>query len=95
MLRPQFGKEARFLIASSKFEGGQVHLPPEAQWLGAYLEELLAFPNARHDDQVDSTSQALNWLTERASRRPPAVRVRGFGSARNSYSSLEDQLLSE
>jgi predicted phage terminase large subunit-like protein len=95
MLRPQFGKEARFLIASSKFEGGQVHLPREAQWFGAYLEELMAFPNARHDDQVDSTSQALNWLTARASRRPPAVRVRGFGSARNSYSSLEDQLLSK
>jgi hypothetical protein len=26
-------------------------------WLGAFLHEMLAFPNARHDDQVDSVSQ--------------------------------------
>jgi len=29
--------------------------------------ELIMFPNARHDDQVDSTAQALAW----AKQRPP------------------------
>ena len=50
---------------SARFEAGQVHLPREAAWLAVYMEELLAFPSGRHDDQVDSTSQALNWLTAR------------------------------
>jgi hypothetical protein len=29
-----------------------------------FLNELLAFPNGRHDDQVDSISQLLNWVQE-------------------------------
>ena len=61
--RPRYDKEARLLAQSARFEAGQVHLPREAAWLAVYMEELLAFPNGRHDDQVDSTSQALNWLT--------------------------------
>jgi hypothetical protein len=42
-----------------------VHLPREVSWLGAYVSELLAFPAGRHDDQVDSTSIALHYLTAR------------------------------
>ena len=61
--RSRYDKEARLLAQSARFEAGQVHLPREAAWLAVYMEELLAFPNGRHDDQVDSTSQALNWLT--------------------------------
>jgi len=30
--------------------------------------ELLAFPLGLHDDQVDSISQALNWLSRPRSR---------------------------
>jgi predicted phage terminase large subunit-like protein len=73
----RFSKEARFLAQSARFEAGQVYLPREASWLPAYESELLAFPTGRHDDQVDSTSQALHWLTartpvqrERPHRRP-------------------------
>ena len=43
-------------------EAGHVHLPRQAPWLSDFLNELLAFPNARHDDQVDSVSQFLNWI---------------------------------
>jgi predicted phage terminase large subunit-like protein len=67
-LRPEGDKLARLLAQAARFEAGQVHLPENAPWLATYLTELLGFPNAPHDDQVDSTSQALNWLT---SRRPP------------------------
>jgi predicted phage terminase large subunit-like protein len=63
--RPRFDKEARFLAQSARFEAGQVHVPVEAPWLAGWLEELLAFPNGRHDDQVDSTSQALDVLSAR------------------------------
>jgi predicted phage terminase large subunit-like protein len=65
VLRPaRYDKEARFLAQSARFESGQVHVP-EAPWLATWLNELLAFPNGRHDDQVDSTSQALDWLSQR------------------------------
>lgn len=63
--KPRFDKQARFLAQSARFESGQVHVPQDAPWLAAWLNELLAFPNGRHDDQVDSTSQALNYLTGR------------------------------
>ena len=43
----------------ARFEAGQVYLPREAPWLSEFLHEILAFPNARHDDQIDSVSQFL------------------------------------
>jgi predicted phage terminase large subunit-like protein len=67
-------KLARLLAVSARFEAGQVLLPREASWLGAYTTELLAFPTGDHDDQVDATSQALRYLTARQS--PPAERMR-------------------
>jgi predicted phage terminase large subunit-like protein len=73
-LRPERDKLARLLAQAARFEAGQVHLPENAPWLAAYLNELLGFPNAAHDDQVDSTSQALNWLTARTPVNRPIVR---------------------
>lgn len=73
-------KETRFLAQSARFEGGQVHVPDNAPWLAEWMSELLAFPNGRHDDQVDSTSQALHYLTGRMApvieARTPRVRPR-------------------
>ena len=37
-------------------------MPKEAAWLAKYLHELTVFPNGKHDDQVDSTAQMLDWL---------------------------------
>jgi predicted phage terminase large subunit-like protein len=68
----RFDKQARLLAQTARFEAGQVVIPLEASWLTAYLEELLAFPAGRHDDQVDSTSQALRYLTAHT----PVVRER-------------------
>lgn len=68
----RFDKTARLLAQASRFEAGQVHLPRQAPWLAVYLSELLAFPAGRHDDQVDSTSQALKYLT----RMSPLIRER-------------------
>ena len=77
LVEPRYDKEARLLAQSARFEAGQVHLPVQAPWLGDYVSELLAFPNGRHDDQVDATSYALHYLTDRTSRlQPPARRSR-------------------
>jgi hypothetical protein len=47
---------------TAMIENGFVHLPKAAPWLAAYLHELTVFPNGRHDDQVDSTAQLLDWF---------------------------------
>ena len=58
---PKASKEARAQTAAVQFESQQVWLPPpeHAPWIGDYVEELAAFPNGAHDDQVDATSQLL------------------------------------
>lgn len=58
-VKPQGNKLARMSIQSAKFEAGQVWLPKTAPWLPTLEAELFAFPGGRHDDQVDSISQAL------------------------------------
>jgi predicted phage terminase large subunit-like protein len=82
MHRPRYDKQARMLAQSPTFERGDVLLPREAEWLSAYVGELMAFPTARHDDQVDSTAQALEWLAARLApgvppRRPNPPRPQG------------------
>lgn len=72
--RPERDKLARLLAQAARFEAGQVHLPESAPWLATYLNELLGFPNSTHDDQVDATSQALNWLTARTPLDRPLIR---------------------
>ena len=47
-------------------EAGKVFLPESAPWLNEYVDELAAFPNGLHDDAVDSTTQALNYLREQS-----------------------------
>lgn len=66
---PEGDKVARLEAQSVRFEAGQVHLPEDRPWLDDFLRELLAFPNSRHDDQVDSTSQFLKWISSRRRRR--------------------------
>jgi hypothetical protein len=43
-------------------ENGFVYIPETAPWLAEYLHEMTVFPNGKHDDQVDSTAQFLDWL---------------------------------
>lgn len=61
--KPKGNKIERLSVQTAKMEAGLVFLPTAA-WLEDYLHELMMFPAARHDDQVDSTSQALAWLAE-------------------------------
>ena len=61
--KPEGSKADRMVAQSAKIEAGHVHLPREADWLATFLHELLAFPNGRHDDQVDSVSQFLQWTS--------------------------------
>ncbi|MGE3703485.1 MAG: phage terminase large subunit [Hyphomicrobiaceae bacterium] len=59
---PKGEKFARMLAQTAGIEAGQVLLPVAAPWLDDYVSELEVFPFGPHDDQVDSTSQALGWI---------------------------------
>lgn len=61
-LRPKGGKIERMALQSPKLENGLVRLPKEAPWLKVFFDEVLAFPNGTHDDQVDTMSQILHAL---------------------------------
>jgi predicted phage terminase large subunit-like protein len=58
-VNPTGSKEARLQAVSPLWEAGNVHLPKKAKWIGTYVTEVTTFPNAKNDDQVDATSQAL------------------------------------
>jgi predicted phage terminase large subunit-like protein len=45
------------------FANRLVQFPKKASWLDDLMAELLAFPGVKHDDQVDSISQALACIT--------------------------------
>jgi predicted phage terminase large subunit-like protein len=59
-------KRTRAVQQSAVFEAGRVRLPEKASWLEEFEKELLAFPNGRYDDQVDSAVQFLQWAAQQA-----------------------------
>ena len=60
-INPENDKITRASTCSPQVEAGKVYLKKGAHWVQVYLEEMTIFPNVDHDDQVDSTSQFLNW----------------------------------
>lgn len=54
-------KMSRISAASGAIEAGKILFPKEASWLADFEAELLAFPNVKHDDQVDTLSQYVQW----------------------------------
>ncbi len=65
---PHSGKLARFYRIVPTIESGKVFLPHQAVWLNDFEYEILIFPETRHDDQVDSTVQYLQWMRDSSSR---------------------------
>jgi predicted phage terminase large subunit-like protein len=63
-VKPDKDKVIRMTTQTALMANGQVHLPKEAPWLHAYETELMLFPVAAHDDQADSTAQALSYWQE-------------------------------
>lgn len=51
-------KVTRSLVIAARYEVGMVYHREDAQWLTDYEDELLSFPRGKHDDQVDTASQA-------------------------------------
>jgi predicted phage terminase large subunit-like protein len=63
--KPEYDKVMRLHAQTATIENGFVYLPQEGHWLAEYVREMTTFPNGKYDDQVDSTSQALEWVKQR------------------------------
>lgn len=60
-VNPEGGKEVRANAVAPYWEAGNVYLPHPLwkPWVSDFIEELVSFPNAQHDDDVDAMSQCL------------------------------------
>jgi predicted phage terminase large subunit-like protein len=66
---PTGSKQSRASAASPIAHAGNCFLPnPEKHnvpWVNVFIEELAVFPNGENDDQVDSWSQAINYMMQK------------------------------
>jgi predicted phage terminase large subunit-like protein len=56
-------KHHRAAIVSARAEAREVFIC-RGPWMGEFLDELAAFPQGPHDDQVDALSAAYGWLAQ-------------------------------
>lgn len=79
---PSRDKVTRSQNFAAQWCAGNVRLVRGA-WNSAYIDELAAFPNGLHDDQVDASSGAFNKLLTGVSQQPAASLPSSFtGSIR-------------
>jgi predicted phage terminase large subunit-like protein len=75
-------KVARASTVAVFYSKGQVFHPLEVEWLVEWEEELLKFPLAKNDDQVDNASMAGNSIAQhntiRVHSREEARAMRGY-----------------
>ncbi len=64
-IKPEGDKVARAHAVTPIVEGGRVKLPEWASWTDEYIDEMSRFPQGEHDDTVDSTTQALSYLSDK------------------------------
>jgi predicted phage terminase large subunit-like protein len=60
-LTPVNDKATRMKAETMTLYAGHVFIPHDASWLAEFKREMVRFPNAQYDDQVDSVSQFLLW----------------------------------
>lgn len=65
-------KEVRASAATPTVEAGKCFLPENAPWVEDFIIEHERFPNASHDDIVDTTSMAIEYF--RVPRPMPRIR---------------------
>jgi predicted phage terminase large subunit-like protein len=70
--QPQSDKIMRMHAQTAMIENGFVYLPKDAGWLAEYLHELTVFPKGKHDDQIDSKAQMLDWFKRGSGPRSDA-----------------------
>ena len=59
---PDKNKEVRATAATPTVKAKKVFLPKGAPWVKDFMKEHEKFPKAKHDDQVDTTSMAIEYF---------------------------------
>lgn len=72
---PEGGKVARANAITPLYEAGNVFHPDKtiAPWIEDHEASLLKFPKGKNDDDVDAETQALNYLSSKASKFSAAM----------------------
>jgi len=68
-IKPVKSKVIRSEHASGYAEGGNIILPERAAWRTDYETEFAQFPFGANDDQMDSTTQYINWFYKPKKRK--------------------------
>ena len=55
-------------------EAGMFWLPKKAPWVQTFIDEHAAFPDSKHDDQVDTSSMAYLYLNKKRGKVESAVK---------------------
>jgi predicted phage terminase large subunit-like protein len=71
-VKPTNSKLNRAMHPASLVAAGSVELRPGA-WVPEFRDELGAFPEVNHDDQVDAFSHAVNWISRFTNVVGPSV----------------------
>lgn len=62
-IRPTADKVARANLVTPLIESGRVYLPEGHPEIATFVHSASQFPNGAHDDDIDSVTQALTYLT--------------------------------
>lgn len=70
-IQPEGGKLARAQAASPYYESGNVWIPETSamSWVREHTAEFVAFPRGANDDQVDASTQLINWIAQKYTKR--------------------------
>ncbi|MGQ9819232.1 MAG: phage terminase large subunit [Candidatus Kapaibacteriales bacterium] len=74
-LRADRDKVARSLSIATFLDSGLIYLNQKAPWLDEFINELIEFPNGRHDDEVDTFAYIAHMIV-------PVTQANVFGSTK-------------
>ena len=77
-IKPLKSKEYRVNQILTMFEAGNILFAKNQDWLEELEAEILSFPNCKHDDQLDTISQFINWYNDAKRLQNNNVRIRNF-----------------
>jgi predicted phage terminase large subunit-like protein len=76
-------KAARLLVHVPLIRRSHILLPETATWRAGFVKEFIEFPASAFDDQVDATTQYLDWITANGAPAPRPQRGIAGGAASN------------
>ena len=77
-IKPTKSKECRVNDILIVLENGYLLIAKNQYWNQEFEAELLSFPAGKHDDQVDSVSQFINWYNNNRKKVNIKPKIRGL-----------------